>query len=163
MTARLVATWFGTGHLPKAPGTWGSLAAIPLVWLLHMAGGFWLVLPATLVVTAIGWWATARYLAETGRADPPEVVVDEVAGMMVALWPLSLGLTHAGTEAHVFPWPGWVLGFLLFRAFDILKPGPIGWADRQGGAFGVMTDDLLAGLATAVLAAFAAGVAHGWF
>lgn len=159
---RAVATFGGIGLIPFAPGSWGSAAAIPLAWGLHYLGGFWLMGAATLAITAVGWIATARYL--DGRAeDPSEVVIDEVAGMMVALWPLSAGLTWMGTEPHVWPWPGWTLGFLLFRLLDIVKPPPVGWADRIEGPTGVMLDDLVAGAITAVLAAIAGAIAHGGF
>ena len=62
--------------------------------------------------------------------------------MWIALWPLSAGLWHAGADPWVFPWPGWVGAFLMFRLFDVWKPGPVGWADRQPGAMGVMLDDV---------------------
>jgi phosphatidylglycerophosphatase A len=160
---RLVATVGGIGHLPGGPGTWASAATIPLAWVLHMAGGIWLLAAATVAVTLLGHWATARYIEGRPDADPSEVVIDEVAGMMVALWPLSLGLTMAGTAPHVFPWPGWVGAFLLFRFFDILKPPPVSWAERPAGALGIMLDDLVAGLLAALVITIAAGVAHGWF
>jgi len=162
MSPRAFATCFGIGDLPGAPGTWASAAAIPLAWALHAAGGFWLVAPASLAIVGIGWWATALYL-DGRKADPSEVVIDEVAGMLIALWPLSLGLTMMGTPAHVWPWPGWVLGFLLFRFFDIVKPPPVSWADRMEGPTGVMLDDLVAGSLTALIATIAAGFAHGYF
>jgi phosphatidylglycerophosphatase A len=163
MTApRAIATCFGIGNLPGAPGTWASLAAIPLAWALHAAAGFWAVGVATIALAIIGYWATARYLE--GRAeDPSEVVIDEVVGMLIALWPLSIGLTQMGAEWHVWPWPGWGLGFLLFRFFDIVKPPPVNWADRMTGPLGVMLDDIVAGILTALIAVLAAGVAHGWF
>jgi len=161
MIARWVATVGGIGHLPGAPGTWASLATVPLGWGLHALGGFWLVAPVTLGVIGLGVWATARYL--DGREDDPsEVVIDEVAGMLIALWPLSLGLTIMEADPETWPWPGWVLGFLLFRFFDIVKPPPVNWAERVPGAWGVMLDDLVAGALTAALALIAAGVAHGW-
>ena len=159
---RMIVTFGGIGLLPRAPGTWGSAATIPLAWGLHWLGGFWLVGPFTLAVILVGYLATARYL-QSPDDDPSEVVIDEVAGMLIALWPLSLGLTIMGSEPHVFPWPGWVLGFLLFRFFDIVKPFPVGWADRLGGPMGVMLDDILAGALTAILATISAGIAHGWF
>lgn len=159
---RAVATVGGIGRLPLAPGSWASAAAIPLAWGLHWLGGFWLMGPATVAIAVLGWVATARYLRSPDD-DPPEVVIDEVAGMMVALWPLSAGLTWLGAAPHVWPWPGWVVGFLLFRALDIFKPPPVGWADRQGGATGVMLDDLLAGLMAALVTAVAGWVAHGGF
>ncbi len=158
--ARLVAIGFGLGLLPGAPGTWASLAAIPLVWALHAIGGFWLVGPATAAVVVAGIWAGGR--VPGGADDPSEIVIDEIAGMMLALWPLSLGLTVIGAGPDVFPWPGWVGGFLLFRALDIWKPWPVSRAERVGGAWGVMLDDLVAGAITAVLALAGAAVAHGW-
>ncbi|HUS56278.1 MAG TPA: phosphatidylglycerophosphatase A [Thermohalobaculum sp.] len=159
---RLIVTCFGIGNLPGAPGTWASVAAIPLAWALHAAGGFWALGLVTMVLALIGYWATSRYLA--GRPeDPAEVVIDEVVGMLIALWPLSIGLAHTGAEWHVWPWPGWVLGFLLFRFFDIVRPPPVSWADRVPGPLGVMLDDIVAGVLTASITVIAAGVAHGWF
>ena len=85
-----------------------------------------------------------------------------MVGQWIALMPLSLGLWLAGTPPQVFPWPGWVFGFLLFRVFDIWKPGPVGWADRRKGPTGVMLDDVFAGLFAAATVTLMAGVAHGW-
>jgi len=161
MTPRAVATLFGLGTLPLAPGTWASAAALPLAWGLHAAGGAWALAGATVAIAALGWWAAGRIV--TGAEDPPEIVIDELAGMLLALWPLSIGLTLAGAPAHLWPWPGWVGGFLAFRLLDILKPWPIRRIERLGGAAGVMLDDLAAGAGAAVLMTVAAGVAHGWF
>lgn len=159
--SRFVATLGGIGTLPVAPGTWGSLAALPLGYALHGLGGFFLLATATLLVCGLGWWATAAEEAATGTHDPGEIVIDEVIGQWIALWPLSAGLSHAGIDPWVFPWPGWVGAFVLFRLFDIWKPGPVGWADRQPGATGVMLDDIIAGLFAAIGVAIAAWVAHG--
>ncbi|MEL6481398.1 MAG: phosphatidylglycerophosphatase A [Pseudomonadota bacterium] len=163
--AERFATLYGIGQLPGAPGTYASLATLPFAWALHWLGGFWLFLPVTLALVALAWWATRETLAARGQTDgdPQDIVIDEVAGQLIALWPLSLGLTLTGAAAHVWPWPGVVAAFLLFRFFDIWKPGPIGWAERLPGATGIMADDCFAGLAAAMLATIAAGVAHGWF
>jgi phosphatidylglycerophosphatase A len=147
--------------LPKAPGTWGSAGAIPVGWALHALGGFPLLALATAAVFAAGLWAIPAYVAEAGEGDPSEVVIDEVVGMWIALWPLSWGLWHAGLPGHVFPWPGWVVGFALFRLFDIWKPWLVRRAERVPGAMGVMLDDVVAGVFAAVLVALAAAVAHG--
>lgn len=159
--SRLVATAFGIGRLPGAPGTWGSAAAIPAAWVLHALAGFPGLALATLAAFGIGWWATARATAGSADKDPSEIVIDEVVGQWIALWPLSAGLWHAGADPWVFPWPGWVGAFVMFRLFDIWKPGPVGWADRRHGPLGVMLDDVVAGILAAIVVAAAAGVAHG--
>lgn len=158
---RAVATVGYVGLIPVAPGTFGSLVALPLAWGLHWLGGFPLVGLATVAVFALGLWATA--VVTRGAADPDlgEIVIDEVAGQMIALWPLSAGLWFAGVAGHVFPWPGWAGAFLLFRLFDIWKPWPVSWADGIKTPFGVMFDDVLAGIMAAILVTVAAGISHG--
>lgn len=157
---KAIATFCYVGLLRPAPGTWGSAAAIPFAWAIHWAFGFPGFVVATVAIFLIGWWATAGYTRTTGDHDPSEVVIDEVAGMFVVLLPLSAGLWHAGAEAHVFPWPGWVAGFVLFRIFDIWKPWIIGWADRRGDPFGVMLDDIIAGVFAAIIMAAMAAFWH---
>ena len=132
--ARLVASFFGVGFFPWAPGTAGSLAALALgAVMLALAPG---LLPwAALVAAFAGLWA-ARV-----EGDPGWVVIDEVAGQWIALLPLARP-----------SWVGLLVSFALFRLLDITKPGPVGWADRQHGAAGIMADDLIAGaLAAGIL------------
>ena len=108
---------------------------MPLAWLLHMAGGPLAVAGGAAVVFTAGWWAAERVVRHGGDGDPSWVVVDEVAGQLVALAviPLDPALYAAA--------------FLGFRVFDILKPWPVGWADRAlKGGLGIMLDDLFAGL-----------------
>lgn len=144
---RFIATVAYSGYLRPASGTWGSLAAVllgGLVWWL--LGPVWLVV-LTILAAAAGVWATAEMIRDAADHDPSEIVIDELAGQWIALWPLAFA--YAG-------WPPlWQVGlaFLLFRLFDVLKPGPIGWADRRGDALGVMLDDLLAGLAAGLIMA----------
>ena len=144
--AQIIAAGFGAGAAPRAPGTAGSLVGLVSGGLLLHAspallfggivlatyGGLWAIRAAT----GLPWRATRD--AAT-HADPGWVVIDEVAGQMLALVAL-----------HRPSLPGLLAGFALFRLFDIAKPGPIGWADRQGGAAGIMADDLLAGFASAL-------------
>ena len=158
--SRLFATFFYIGLLRPAPGTWGSLAAIPVAWVLNGLGGFPLLFAATIVVFVLGWWATVEATRGKEDHDPSEIVIDEVVGQWIALWPLSLGLWWMGADPWVFPYPGWVLGFLMFRLFDIWKPGPVGWADRKPNAFGVMMDDVIAGAMAAVLVVIGATLGH---
>jgi phosphatidylglycerophosphatase A len=94
---RLIATFGGVGDLRPAPGTWGSLAALPFAWALHSLGGFWAIALGTLAITVIGWWAVERELAGSADKDPSEIVIDEVAGQFIALWPVSLGAPSRGS------------------------------------------------------------------
>jgi phosphatidylglycerophosphatase A len=130
-----LATWFGAGLLPRAPGTWGSLAALPLAWGLVTLGGPWLLLAATSAVVAAGLWASARYMAAVGVDDPAAICIDEVVGQWLTLMVAPLDPI------------AYVLGFLLFRIADMVKPWPASWVDRAiGGPIGVMLDDMIAAL-----------------
>ena len=156
----LITTFFLVGHLRPAPGTWGSLAALPAAWLLHVIGGWLLLLIAIPVVFAIGWWATAQETRGRDDHDPSEIVIDEVVGQWIAFLPVSIGAAHAGATLTAL-WPGWVTAFIAFRIFDIRKAGPIGWADRRGDALGVMLDDVIAGICAALVVILLARVSHG--
>lgn len=158
--ARLIATAGGVGYLRPAPGTWGSLAALPLAWLFHVIGGFPLLLIATIAGFAKGWWATTEATRGSDDHDPSEIVIDEVVGQFIALLPLSYAAWAHGLSITAL-WPGWVAGFALFRLFDILKPGPVGWADRRGDALGVMLDDVIAGVFAGIGVMLLAGLWHG--
>lgn len=134
--AHFIALGFGSGLAPKAPGTFGTLAALPLYWLLLQAG---LGLPALLAVIAAGFvlgiWACAVTGSSLGVSDHGGIVWDEI----IAMW-LVLAFTPAD-------WLWWLAAFGLFRFFDILKPWPIRFFDtRLKSGFGVMFDDLLAAL-----------------
>ena len=135
-----LVTWFGLGLLPKAPGTWGSLGALPCAWGLYALGGTGLLILATGGLFFCGLVAVKVYLEDDTDSDPKEVVIDEVAGQWLTLIPVA-------------PDPIlYTLGFLLFRVFDIIKPWPVGWADKNlKGAWGVMIDDILAGLYAAII------------
>ncbi|MFQ3591629.1 MAG: phosphatidylglycerophosphatase A [Gemmataceae bacterium] len=136
---RAIASLGGVGDLRPAPGTWGAaVALIPATLLLLLAGPI-AVAAGALMLAGLGWWAASVELATTDEDDPEWVVIDEAAGQWLAL---------AGLPA--FGWLGLALAFALFRLFDILKPGPVGWADRRPGATGVMLDDLVAGLLAAL-------------
>ncbi|WP_371153940.1 phosphatidylglycerophosphatase A [Jannaschia sp. 2305UL9-9] len=156
--ARLIATVGGVGNLRPAPGTWGSLAALPLGWLV-MQGGPILFTLATLAVLPLGLWATKGVTAGSGDHDPSEVVIDEVLGQWIALLPLAWGAANAGVPVERL-WPGWIAAFVLFRLFDIWKPGPVGWMDRRSDALGVMLDDAVAGVLAAIGVVVLAALAH---
>ncbi len=126
----LIATLFGIGHLRPAPGTWGALAALPLAIGLYLLSGPWGVVVATVAVGFAGLWATRVETAGSADKDPGHIVIDEVVGQWIALWPVFFGAAGASVGVLAL-WPGWVAGFVLFRLFDIWKPGPIGWADRR--------------------------------
>ncbi|MEP4198177.1 MAG: phosphatidylglycerophosphatase A [Aliishimia sp.] len=159
MLARMIATVFGVGYLKPAPGTWGSAVALPWGWLLHVLGGFPLLLIGVLAAFTKGWWATSKMTAGSDDHDPSEIVVDEVVGQWIALLPLSYSAWAMNLDILRL-WPGWVAAFVLFRLFDIWKPGPVGWADRRGDALGVMLDDVIAGIFAAIGVVILAGLAH---
>lgn len=135
--ARVIATVGGLGYAPIAPGTVASLPVALAVWaLVPTAPG---LIGAAIIVTVVGIWAAGREEAYLGRHDPTCLVVDEAAGMLVALVALPLGL-------------GWVLAaFVLFRVMDVWKPFPIDGLQRLPGGYGVVLDDVLAGVYANVL------------
>ena len=149
--ARFVTSAGGAGFMPIAPGTWGSAVAVVAVYAVYLARPSLLAGPlaaaALLVVSlALAWagvWAGDRVSAMLGDDDPSEVVVDEVVGQL---------LTYALLPVAGRAWTGWsfeialVAGFLLFRALDIVKPGPIDDLQRMHGGLGIMADDFAAGI-----------------
>jgi phosphatidylglycerophosphatase A len=151
----MIVTLFGVGYLRPAPGTWGSLAALPLYWLLYQMGGFALTLVAIAMVAVLGVWAIGRETVKRGQHDPSEIVIDEVAGQWIALLPVGYGAYFTGSDVLAL-WPGWIAAFLFFRLFDIWKPWFVGRADRMETPTGVMLDDCVAG-AFAAISTFALG------
>ncbi len=132
-------TFCGVGsHAPRVPGTFGSLAAIVPGTLLLYLGGFPALFIATLLVFGLGWYATSQYIQGLKNKDASEIVVDEVIGMWIAMMPINLDLSSV------------ILAFVLFRFFDIAKPWPVSWADRKHNTFGIIFDDVLAGLLSAL-------------
>ena len=128
-----IATALGAGYAPKAPGTFGSAVGL-LLWLA-LPPILWLQLLVIVVVSVVGAWSGSVAEEHFGRQDPGQVVVDEVAGMMVTV---LLNPLHG---------PVWMLvAFLLFRAADIVKPFPVNRLERLPGGIGIMADDLMAGV-----------------
>jgi phosphatidylglycerophosphatase A len=158
--AKLIGTVLGVGYIRPASGTWGSLVALPWGWLLHVIGGFPMLIIGILVAFGAGWWATAQMTAGSTDHDPSEIVIDEVAGQWIALLPLSYAAWSMGLDILVM-WPGWIAAFVLFRLFDIWKPLLIGWADRRGDPLGVMLDDVIAGIFALFGVVALAGLYHG--
>ena len=157
---KLVATFFGVGYPKPAPGTWGSLAALPVAYGILSFGGFWFLLNVTVFVFMSGWIATQKVTQGQDDHDPSYIVIDEVVGQWIALLPLSYAAWSMEISILVM-WPGWIAAFALFRLFDIWKPGPVGWADRRGDALGVMLDDVIAGVFAAIGVLALAGLYHG--
>lgn len=159
MMRRMFLSFFGAGYLQPAPGTWGSLAALPAAWVLMVIGGP-LFFVAAGVIAYFGGVAAVRAETESsGTHDPGWIVIDEVVGQWIALLPVAFGAWRAGVSPLDL-WPGIVVAFLLFRLFDIWKPGPIGTADRRDDAVGVVLDDVWAGLFAAVGVVILATLAH---
>jgi len=135
-----VATWFGVGFLPIAPGSWGSLAALPFAWAITSLWG----IPGLGVAAAIaflgGWWAAGRIARASGQHDPGFIVIDEIAAQWLVLLAAPLD------------WRAYAAAFLLFRIFDITKPWPARLVERRvAGGLGIMLDDIVAALYALVL------------
>ena len=136
----LLATWCGCGLMRPGPGTWGSLGALPFGILLLVLGGPVLLGVAALLLFPIGIWSTKQILKGSEEDhDPQIVVVDEVIGQWIALLPALLNPLYI------------VLAFIFFRAFDVMKPWPVSYFDQKiPGAWGVMMDDVAAGILAAL-------------
>jgi phosphatidylglycerophosphatase A len=146
--AWLLATWYGCGYSPFAPGTAGSLAAILIAWPLSRAGFgniHFLILSLVFLYPAI--YAAGVVAVESGRKDPSIVVVDEVVGQ----WLTLVGARH-------YDWKTFLIAFVLFRLFDIWKPPPIRLIERIPGGAGIVLDDMMAGVYGALVL-----FATGWF
>ncbi|MFP4314236.1 MAG: phosphatidylglycerophosphatase A [Alphaproteobacteria bacterium] len=142
------ATWFGSGFMKPAPGTWGSLAALPFGLLIIAFGNLLTLIAGIIAVTAIGLISAKKFEQDTGIHDSKMIVIDEVAGQWVALIPIIMLIS---VQAPYFP-IYIVLAFVFFRLFDILKPWPASFFDKKvDGAPGVMFDDIVAGLYAAIL------------
>ena len=136
----LLATWFWSGKSPVAPGTAGSIAALPFAWIIHLYGGALWLGAAGIVCFAFGCWVSSVHSDAIGADDPGEIVIDEVAALWLVLSVVPLDLLWYGA------------GFVLFRLFDIWKPWPIRHLERQfHGGFGIMVDDVVAALYAALI------------
>ena len=134
MSWSLAATVLGIGRAPFAPGTVASLAALPIAWLVMALGGSLALLILAGAVAVFGIWAGEAYAVECNDPDPSDCVIDEVAGQFLAcaLAPMTI--------------VGFALAFVLFRLFDVSKLWPVSAAERLPGGFGIMLDDVVAGL-----------------
>lgn len=132
--AVLVATCGQIGAIPFAPGTFGSIPGLLLALWLHHLGLWWVEAAVILIVFFVGVWAASRAEEHYGLIDPGPVVIDEVLGMLVTLAFLPVGVTGA------------IVGFIIFRVCDVIKPPPARQMERLPGGWGVMSDDLMAGV-----------------
>jgi phosphatidylglycerophosphatase A len=145
--ARVLATWFGIGRLPIAPGTWGSLAALPFAWAIRDFWGVPGLGLASLIVFIAGCWAAGAVAKASRVQDPGAIVIDEIAGQWLVL--LAAPLSPLA----------WSLAFLLFRLFDIWKPWPVRGIDRHvKGGLGIMLDDAVLALSAILAISGALGV-----
>jgi len=138
--ATQIATVLGVGRSPTAPGTAGSVVALPFAWAIAAFGGRFVLMLAAILVLGIGAWACEIYARANGRDDPSECVIDEVAGQWIicAFAPLSIA--------------AYFLAFILFRIFDIVKPWPIRLVEqRVPGGLGIMADDVVAALMGSII------------
>ena len=139
----LISTCCGLGLMPFAPGTWGSLAALPIAWVVLTHWNIYALLALVAILFSIGIVASNVYVRRTNEKDPGAIVIDEIVGQLLVLSIAPLN------------WGYFMAAFVLFRITDIFKPWPTSWADRSiGGGFGIMLDDIFA-------AAYAAAILYG--
>jgi phosphatidylglycerophosphatase A len=144
-----LALGFGSGLAPKAPGTFGTLAALPLVVLLSLSTPFWLYIVLAVLGSVVGIWICGKAASDMGVHDDSSIVWDEVIGMMITMCAVPMS------------WQNIVVGFILFRLFDIAKPWPISYLDKNlHGGLGIMLDDVVAGLAALACMQFI--IYQGW-
>jgi phosphatidylglycerophosphatase A len=138
--ALIIATWFGAGYSPLAPGTAGSLAAIAIAFLLRRHAEPWHFVAAAALLAAPAVWAAGRTAKIVGRKDPGLVVVDEVLGQWITL-----------ARAGSINWKTCLVAFALFRLFDIWKPAPVRQLEALPGGIGINADDAMAGVYGAIV------------
>lgn len=144
-----LALGFGSGLAPKMPGTFGTVAALPLVIVFAMMLDVAAYMAITMIVSVVGIWLCGTTANDMGVHDDSSIVWDEIAGMMIAM--IAVPLT----------WQNLLVAFVLFRIFDILKPWPISLLDKKlHGGLGIMLDDIVAGIATLAIMQFSLG--YGW-
>ncbi len=132
--AIVLATFFGVGRIPFAPGTFGSLPGLALTFAARASGVWWLEAAILVLLFGAGVWAATAAERHFGRIDPGPVVIDEVVGMMLTTLFLPIGWFGAG------------VAFFVFRACDVVKPFPANRLERLPGGLGVMSDDVMAGI-----------------
>lgn len=157
LLAVFIATGFGSGLIPFGPGTWGSLVGLLISYGLISVFSLDVVLlqnallVVSLILAAIGIWSSTRAETIFDRKDAGQIVIDEVCGQVISFVFIAPYIVRLGSQ-----WRWWmILGFLLFRAFDIFKPYPINRLQGLTGGVGVMMDDVLAGIYAAVLMSLA--------
>ena len=144
---KLISTFFYSGFLRPAPGTWGSVAGMISAYILFITINLFTFCLILFFMILVGLWTTKNYIEQNSKkSDPSEVVIDEVIGQWIAVLPIGfiLNVNELGVKEL---WFVWLWAFASFRFFDIIKLGMIGWADNLSGALGVLLDDILAGIA----------------
>jgi phosphatidylglycerophosphatase A len=140
-----------SGYAPIAPGTFGSAAALVVYAAVRWFDAAWIDAPLIAALFVVGIWASSRTARHLGRTDPGVVVIDEVVGMLISMAYLNLS------------GPGVLMAFLAFRVLDIIKPFPAAQSERLPGGFGIMVDDVLAGLYAQLFMRLLVWLAPTWF
>ncbi len=147
--ANIIATYFGLGNSKYAPGTVGSLGSLPLAYLLIYLGGFWALIIASILIFFIGSVATKIVINHTNDHDPSKVVIDETVGQLLSFSIIAFldSSCLLGISSIIY----YIFGFAFFRLFDIVKLGPVKYADSKiDNEYGVMLDDVFAGIIASI-------------
>jgi phosphatidylglycerophosphatase A len=147
---RLIGTLFYFGLFPFAPGTVGSILAIIIGIILFKLIGIIYFCICIFFIFFIGWWVCNKFMLKTKNKDPSEIIVDELVGQWITLLPV-FWFAEKNFESTNIPIFELFLALILFRIFDIIKIGPMKWADNLTSGLGVMLDDLFAGILSALI------------
>jgi phosphatidylglycerophosphatase A len=134
-----LCTWFGCGSQMKGSGTVGTLGGLAFAFIISIMAGHLGLFIFAIIISGLGFWASSEYMKEVGQGDHGEIVIDEVAGIFITLCFIP------------FSFFGWICAFAAFRLFDIWKPFPASYFDKMKNAYGVMMDDIVAGLMAGIV------------
>ena len=151
---KFFGTVFYLGFFPFFPGTFASLVSLILGILLFKIIGFLFFLYLTVFLFLVGWWSSTKIIKINNNKDPSEIVIDELVGQWISVIPIFYFLDNKIITFSSLPYLELISAFIIFRFFDIVKIGPILWADNLKSGLGVMLDDCLAGCVTLILISF---------
>ena len=151
---KFFGTIFYIGYFPFFPGTFASIISLIFGVLFFKVFGLISFLLVTAILFLVGWWCCKKIISSHKNKDPSEIVIDELVGQWISIIPIFYFLDYQKITFSSLPYSELIFAFIIFRLFDIVKIGPILWADNLKSGLGVMLDDCLAGCVTFLIITF---------